>query len=32
MLNIYKIINFNFDEWKGNNKQIDDVIMIGVKF
>lgn len=29
---IYTVIRNAFDEWKGNNKQIDDLLVIGIKF
>jgi hypothetical protein len=32
MLEIKKLFYSKFEEWKGNNKQIDDVIMIGIRF
>ena len=28
----FKILDSTFEEWKGNNKQIDDVLVIGMKF
>lgn len=27
-----QILDQTFDEWKGNGKQTDDVLMIGMKF
>jgi PAS domain S-box-containing protein len=29
---IYNTLGSSFDEWKGGNKQIDDVLMIGIRF
>lgn len=26
-----RLLNHNFEEWKGNNTQVDDVIMVGIK-
>jgi len=32
MSEISRLLDREFEEWKGNNKQTDDVLMIGIKF
>ena len=32
MQEMYKIFDDAFENWKGNYKQTDDVLMIGIKF
>lgn len=27
-----EVLNHNFDEWKGSNEQVDDILVIGIKF